>query len=104
MESSERNSSPRPHSFVFLLYTRYASFEDLREDYASVVYAVEEAFPDARARRFGLRYKNHVEIEGLNPIAGWNEYVDERLVATTSFFSQQRQLTRLLHLAELKEG
>jgi uncharacterized protein (TIGR04255 family) len=91
-------------SFLFLQYNRYVAYENLQTDYASVIDAIEKAFPDARARRFGLRYVNHIDIEGLSPVADWNEYINEALVATTRFFSQQRQLTRLLQLAELKEG
>lgn len=89
--------------YVFVSYTRYSTYEDLKEDFSSVVATLDAAFSDTRAGRFGLRYINNIEIEGVPPIEGWGEYVAPVLITPPEFFAGQ-QLTRLLHLAELKCG
>ena len=90
-------------SFVVLSKNIYTTYEDLKGDYAAVVGALETFFPEARVGRFGLRYINNIEIEGLDPVAGWNEYVTPAFLGTFSFF-ESRQLTRLVQIAELKCG
>lgn len=89
--------------FMFLRYSRYSTYEALKEDWAALVEAVAKAFPDAKAGRIGLRYVNHIEIDGIQPTE-WAGYLSGDLLQATAFFYRPEHLTRLLHLAELRYG
>lgn len=88
-------------SFMFLTYSRYRSFELLKEDWAELVQAVAKAFPDAKAGRIGLRYVNQIEVNGISPTA-WEDYISPDLLQGNAFFNQAEHLTRLLHLVEMR--
>jgi len=89
--------------FVFVVYTAYASYEDMRANVAAVAAALGKTYPDTSVGRFGLRYINNIEVEGLTPVTSWDEYITPVLVGATSFF-QSEKLTRLVHIAEMKCG
>jgi uncharacterized protein (TIGR04255 family) len=89
--------------YIFVLHTTYSSYEEIRAEFGSIVTAIDGAFPDIKAGRFGLRYVNKIEGEGLPTVAGWEEYISEMLVGPTRFFASE-SLTRLVHIAELKCG
>jgi len=40
--------------FMFVICTRYMTYEDFKADFTSAVDALVKAFPDATARRFGF--------------------------------------------------
>lgn len=87
--------------FMFIAFARYTKYEALRDTLTAIVDAVAKRFPDARAGRFGLRYINNIEIEGLAP-AAWGEYIAPDLVGARRFLNQPEHLTWLFHSAELK--
>ncbi len=89
--------------FVFIEYTSYLSYEDLRDNFVPVVSSIDGLFHDTRAARFGLRYVNEIAIEGLHPVNQWDEYISSALFALPALFSPER-LTRLVHIAEMKCG
>lgn len=90
--------------FVYVTYARYDTYEDMKAQFTAVVEAVKKAFPDVRAGRFGLRYINSIEITDLAAPTSWSEYIAGDLLTNVSFFADPPQLTRLIHLAELKHG
>ena len=98
----EKQLSLAPH-FVFISFTKYSTFKNLKEDFGSVVSAIEAALPDTKAGRFGLRYINNIEIDGQHPVEGWGEYISPQLIGATPFF-QSEKLTRLVQTAEMKCG
>jgi uncharacterized protein (TIGR04255 family) len=89
--------------FAFIVYTAYTSFEDLKANVSAVADALGRTYPDIRVGRFGLRYVNKIEIDGLAPVTSWNEYISPLLVSATPFF-QADKLTRLVEIAEMKCG
>lgn len=89
--------------FVFFTYPKYTTFENMRNQFAKVIDGIKKTFPDARARRFGLRYINNIEIENLSTPISWGEYISASLLETTSFFTDVKHLIRLIQIAEIKE-
>jgi uncharacterized protein (TIGR04255 family) len=88
---------------MFVVYNVYKTFEDLRETVSAVVEAIGSNFPDSAVGRFGLRYINNIELEGLTPVTGWDGYISPALVCATPFFDSEKP-TRLVHIAEMKCG
>jgi uncharacterized protein (TIGR04255 family) len=88
-------------AFFTLEYRTYKTFEGAKEEFSFIVEAIRKEFPDAKAGRFGLRYINQIEIEGLALPAGWNEYIAPELLAAIAFF-QFNSLGRLMHLADMR--
>src|SRR5579863_5047823 len=91
-------------SFVFTAYTRYTIYENMRDEFGVVIRTIEDAFPDLRAARFGLRYINNIEVTGLTPPTKWDEYICPELLGMEAFSDRAEHLTRLFHVAELKYG
>jgi len=88
---------------VFVSQNSYSTYEELKEDFGSVVNALDATFPDTKAGRFGLRYVNIIESDGLPTIKGWEEFIAQPLVGSIAFFDPAK-LTRLIHVAEMKCG
>ena len=87
--------------FMFISFKKYTTFENMKEAWAAIVQAVGKAFPDGKAARFGLRYINSIEIDGLPPTT-WNDYIANGLLGSIAFFNQPESMTRLNQVAEFK--
>jgi len=87
--------------FLFVSYKRYSTYEDMKANFSAVLSAMKRVSPDAKAGRFGLRYINNIEIDGLPNATTWNDYISGKLLETLSFFDE-KHLTRLFHIAEVK--
>lgn len=90
--------------FVFVRYPRYTTFEDMRRQIINVIDILGKTFPDARSRRFGLRYINSIEIADLSSPLSWGDYINPKLLETITFFTDQENLIRLIQITELKYG
>lgn len=91
-------------SFVNLIYTRYTTYEDMKEHFSVVVREIAKAFPDVRASRFGLRFINIIEELRLVSPINWEEYIAPELLGASNFFLTSPPMTRLMHVAELQSG
>jgi len=91
-------------NYIFVLYKNYTKFEDMKTTFGTIVNSLDQEVPEITASRFGLRYINNIEIEGLKKFISWNKYIHSNLAKATSFFSGEREkhLSRLFHVAELK--
>ena len=88
--------------FVFVSYSKYKSYEDMREHFSAVVDAVGGAFPDTIAIRFGIRYINSIEIPEVIDPSSLSDYICASLLGTMPFFEEPKRLSRLVSIAELK--
>jgi uncharacterized protein (TIGR04255 family) len=88
-------------SFLFVSFSHYESYEDLKENWSSVVDVAAKELPDARVGRFGLRYINQIRIDG-HSATEWGDYIAQDLLGMAMFVNQPDALTRLFHVAELK--
>lgn len=86
---------------IFATYSRYSTYEVLKDDFLSVLSVLFPTFPDLRASRLGLRYINHIETNDGNPLH-WNEYVDERLLGLFARFTDREHVSRLFNITEFK--
>lgn len=88
---------------AFIQYTKYTTYEAMKEQFGALVDALGAVFPGTMVARFGLRYIN--QIDGLvDDATRWNEYINDELVAARSFFTADEALTRLVSINELKYG
>ena len=78
---------------IFATYSRYSTYEVLKDDFLSVLSVLFPTFPDLRASRLVLRYINHIETNDGNPLH-WNEYVDERLLGLFARFTDREHVSR----------
>lgn len=90
-------------SVALIQYTKYATYEEIKEQFGVMVGALGATFPGTMVARFGLRYVN--QIDGLvEDATKWSDYISDDLVAARSFFADDESLTRLVSISELKYG
>jgi uncharacterized protein (TIGR04255 family) len=89
---------------VFVNYYKYSSYEDLKNEFQSAVNAIEYVHPGSIAARFGLRYINNIDSNGIKQNQVWKKLISENLLIPFDFFAPPGHLTRLFHVAELKFG
>ncbi|HUQ84898.1 MAG TPA: TIGR04255 family protein [Candidatus Limnocylindrales bacterium] len=82
---------------LFIEYRTYKSFENLKEEFLSVLNAYLKDFPDAQINRLGLRYVNNIEIYESNP-TDWHEYISGDLLSSFKITSNEEKLTRNFHI------
>src|SRR5208283_296862 len=82
---------------VYVRYTKYSRFEDLRKEFQEAVSAIDQEAPGIVAQRFGLRYINQFDLEDLK-LSNVNKYFTESLLGTLPFNSYVRNLTRNFHI------
>jgi uncharacterized protein (TIGR04255 family) len=85
-------------------YKQYRTYEGMKAEFMVAVDALARLCPDARIKRFGLRYINKISIEGSTRIAEVTRYIAPKLLCSGSFFKPSEKLTRLFHIAEWKNG
>jgi uncharacterized protein (TIGR04255 family) len=89
-------------SFAYVTYSRYSSFEELKDDFFGVIAVLFENYTDLRAARLGLRYINQIDQQGHDPFL-WNDLIDPTLLALFNRFADQRSsVSRFFHIAEFK--
>ncbi len=89
-------------SYAFVSCKKYATYENIKGDFGAIIDELQKTFPDVKAARFGLRYINNIEINGLKSPTDWSLYINEFLLKPVDFFENKINLTRLFHVAELK--
>lgn len=88
-------------NFIFFKYSRYETYEELRESFNIVATAFSKQFPETQVARFGLRYVNVIDIENTSPVNGWKPYIHRDLLSTLKFLPP-KNITRAFHILESK--
>lgn len=86
---------------VFVVYTTYKKYEEIRDQFSAVIDALAKAFPETKSARFGLRYVNQIDLAIDDP-TNWDQYVDKDLLSPRKFFGEEDPITRLITVVELK--
>jgi uncharacterized protein (TIGR04255 family) len=86
---------------AFVTYSRYSTYEALKDDFFSVLSSLFEVFPNMGIGRTGLRYINHIVPPIPDPFE-WHEYIDGRLLGLFSRFTDRQSVNRLFNIAEFK--
>jgi uncharacterized protein (TIGR04255 family) len=87
---------------IYVVYKRYSTYEVLKTEFVSAVESLMRQASEARAKRFGLRYVNKLTIENSTKLTNFDELIQPALLCTARSFGEQRKLTRLFHIAEMK--
>jgi len=88
---------------LYVQYKRYTTYEELREQFGSVVDGFGAAFPGTIASRFGLRYVNQIDLASDDPTK-WSEYIDPKLLCSRDFCVAGEPIKRLITIVELLYG
>lgn len=91
-------------TFMSLIYTKYTTYDEMKSHFSDVVDEIAKAFPDAKASRFGLRFINIIDGINVPSPTDWNLYIAEEILCMAKFFSKSPSLTRLMHVAEMRDG
>ncbi|MBB4199929.1 hypothetical protein CCR94_10750 [Rhodoblastus sphagnicola] len=88
-------------SAIFVRYTKYRRFEDLKAEFQESIGTIDQAEPGIIAQRFGLRYVNQFEFDDLT-ISSIGKYFDESIIGSLPFNLYAANITRNFHVVELK--
>jgi uncharacterized protein (TIGR04255 family) len=86
---------------VFVVYNSYNKYEDIRDQFSTVVDVLSKTFPETKAARFGIRYINQIDMAMDDPTS-WDQYIEPRLLTSRSFFGEGDAITRLITISEIK--
>ena len=88
---------------MFVIFTRYSTFDDFRATFASIVDALYNTYTELQIKRFGLRYINNVEIAGQNRFS-WSSYLNRNLLSIFNVPRDKHKIARAFHNLELNLG
>lgn len=88
---------------IFVRYTSYETFEQLRSDFLEMLNAFLDRFPDAQGIRSGLRYVNNISLDEAQPLS-WQDYLHNDLIKLIEFCPEPEYLARLFHTLEFNFG
>ena len=86
---------------MLIEFTKYNSFEVLRNDFFSFVDALYADFKEVQVKRLGLRYIDEIELKEPNPTE-WDKYFDKNLLCSLKIVDDPSTLVRSLHIIEQK--
>jgi uncharacterized protein (TIGR04255 family) len=84
-----------PQSF-FVVYKSYEKYENLRNEFISIVESFFSCFEQAQPSRIGLRYVNQLDVQGPNPL-DWHDYVSQELLGLFSYTIDGAVPSRVFH-------
>lgn len=88
-------------SFLFIAYHKYLSYADFAEPFLSILDTFEGAYPEAKAKRIGMRYINNVNIDDDSDPMDWQHYMQNDLLCILSVPTDKHQIRRAFQILEL---
>ena len=90
--------------WMFIVYTKYESFEALKTDFLEVVDTLFKCYgQDVVVKRLGLRYINKVHFDEGEPTR-WDKYIDSNLLQIFKVAEDKTKICRAFHNLELNYG
>jgi uncharacterized protein (TIGR04255 family) len=86
---------------IYVSYTKYSTFEALKEEFHAAISAVVQEIPGIVAKRFGLRYINKFSLDDLT-LSNTSRFFSEALLGSQPFSDYMANITRKFHIIELK--
>lgn len=86
--------------FFFISYSKYETFEGLRNEFVDIANEFFKKFEEAQPSRIGLRYINEINLAEANPLA-WSDYIDSSLLGLFSYQIEGAKPARIFHNFEL---
>jgi uncharacterized protein (TIGR04255 family) len=87
--------------FLFITYTRYNTYEALRNDFIGIMETYLAVFSDAQPSRLGLRYVNHIEPPHHDNPLIWDTYINKKLLGLTRYSVKDAKPIRIFHNFEV---
>lgn len=88
--------------FAYVTYTKYSRYEELIDDFFTVISVLCQKYSDLRFARLGLRYINQIDINGHDPY-NWEDIINPGLLGIfQQFANNQSSVNRLFHIVEFK--
>ncbi|MCF8078628.1 MAG: TIGR04255 family protein [Desulfobacterales bacterium] len=85
--------------FFFITYSKYKTFEGLRDEFLDIMEVYFDCFEDAQPSRFGLRYINQISLKEENPLE-WSDYINSQLLGLFSYNVGNAEPIRIFHNIE----
>jgi len=82
-------------------YSKYESFDGLKDEFLSVLNKFSEVFPDVQIGRVGLRYINNINIDEKSPL-NWSRYINTALLSSFRFVDDKKSISRVFTDLEMK--
>ena len=83
-------------------YSRYDSYQTLYDDVVELTTALFAAYPELSVTRFGLRYINHLRMEGEDDPLDWDRYINPVLLKRMEVDENGDRLCRVFHNLALR--
>jgi uncharacterized protein (TIGR04255 family) len=84
---------------LFIMYDRYERYENLRNEFGSMVKVFFENCSQAQANRLGLRYVNEVRPGSGTPL-DWNDFIQPELLGMFPYSVDDAEPSRIFHNME----
>lgn len=101
-KDKEKTLSITPNS-IFIQYRSYKTYEQLRDEFLSIVSFIFEKYENAQGQRLGLRYTNDIILKDGKPLE-WSDYLDKNLLCSFQFYQSSRIASRVFHNIEFNFG
>lgn len=92
------------HDGVWITYSKYRKFEDLKNDIHIILTAVVAVRSDVAFQRIGLRYINEIRLDNTSSPLNWKGYISSNLLSIFKVYPDLSVIARAFQVLELNFG